>query len=381
MKKTVVLLTIVLALLAAPVFAEITLGGEVNFGVASDFATAADGANHKDGANGFNHVMDTFKLGVTGNVDEFTTAEFNIEFADPSVGAALIGPASVTVKTDVTGVMGLDAPVDVTLITGYNDYFGSKKFHSEDGYGLAELKGNYGSKWNIGADVKIMDMVTVRFGLNAWVQEQKKYTDGLFMGAFVENMNGLSAEAYFVMDDFNTLGLDLVYGLDMNGMKITPSAAFQMLMYSKDNGAAKDTSVIKFGAGVNFVMDALNAGLSCLYTGEDESAAKKADATFALGFDAGYQITDMFKVYAGVKMADLMANNIYFTNKAYADDVNKGTMPGTGWKAAKPNAGADFGVRMSLGAANYYLGYQVGAGKLNNLIDQEGMYMAVKVAF
>ncbi len=410
MKKTFVLLTIVLALLAAPVFAEVAFSGEANFGISSDFAAAGDIGT--DGKVGFKGTVDKLKLGVTGNVDEFTTVTFDLGFKGQygkdfkgDKGSVSLAP-KFTVKTDVTGAMGLELPVAVTLITGKNDAFGTKAFTSGDGYAMNDFTDkNSGDHWNIGADVKILDMVTVRFGMNAWAQESEDYLNGMFVGAFVDDLNGLSAEVFYIaaapvdLDSTevtttagdklqvplstkaNIFGLDAAYKLAIDNMTITPSASFMMTLYNKDmstvgydfeykgNTEKKalgylDGKLISYGFGVNFEMDALNAGLSLGGGKYDDE-----DAALGLGFDAGYQINEMFKVYAGLKFADLMADNMYFTNKTASDD------------GAKANAGADFGVKMSLGAANYFVGYQLGAGKLNNLTKNEGMYLAVKVKF
>ncbi len=175
MKKTVVLLTIVLALLAAPVFADVSISGKAEFGVSSDFGDPRD---LQDGQLGFQSKLKKLRLGVKGSVDEFTTVKFDVKYE--KIAAKGGKPADVvpmfTVKSDVTGAFGLDIPVDVTLITGYNDEFGTECFTSGDAYELNDfVDQNSGEHWNIGADVKIVDMVTVRYGINAWVQEEKEY--------------------------------------------------------------------------------------------------------------------------------------------------------------------------------------------------------------
>ncbi len=388
MKKTFVLLTIVLALLAAPVFAEVAFSGEANFGISSDFAAKKDAG--KDGKDGFAAKLDTLKLGVKGSVGEFTSVTFDLKVADLGkqnswgnfTAKDSVKVDKFVVATDVTGAMGLDLPVDVKLVTGFNDYFEAKKFHAGDGYGLAEIGGKAGKFWSLGADVKIVDMVTLRIGGNAWMQsgvntDGDSYVQGLFIGAFVEELSGLSAEVYYVLSaaeyevlgtkikNVDLFGLDAAYALDLDGMKITPSAAFMMLKANeKKSNPASDSSAYVFGAGVNFEMDAINAGLSFKGTAPEDE-----DTVMDLGFDAGYKINDMFKVYAGVKLGD-MTNDMYFTDKAAAED------------GVDANSGADLGVQMTFGeGVDYFFGYQLGAGKLNNLTEKEGLYLSVKVKF
>ncbi len=396
MKKTIVLMTIVLALLAAPVFAEVSISGDVDFGWSSDFAAPED--QGEDGKDGFAYNFDDVDLDFTCTVDEFTTATFSIEWDNAILEGSedAVIPGEVKVVTDLTGALGMDSAADVSLITGYHDDFSNQSYQiltrreQED-----VVDSDMDKSIVIGADVTVNDMYTITVGLNPTIStsemgdldlNQYGVPMAMFIGAYA-TIDALSVEAWYNMGQtmdtmdvtvagetytlssviFNSFGLSAAYAMPMDGMDFTFGAAFKMDSYSNIDGddESYDDATMAYAVSAKMVMGAIDAAVALNGTTE----ANDVDATMGLSMDAGYVVNDIVSVYAGLSFNDLNADDTYFGDKAAADD------------GMEANAGAEFGAEIAAGAATYMVGYQIGAGDINNLTGEEGMFFRVKTAY
>jgi hypothetical protein len=133
MKKTIVLLTIVLALIAAPVFAETGFSGAVEFKYGTDF-------DNFDTDTG----NDT-TISLDGKVGEFSTISVGIEADGDSAATATL----MTLSQDVTGALGIDGPVSFTYKMGKQTY-SPADYSGVAGYEDAGIDAKIGQKWAAG---------------------------------------------------------------------------------------------------------------------------------------------------------------------------------------------------------------------------------------
>jgi hypothetical protein len=247
----------------------------------------------------------------------------------------------------------------------------------------------------IGADVTVNDMYTISFGINPAISTSE-YMDidvnyagvpmAMFIGAYA-TIDAISVEAWYNMGQtkdtkdetigtetktlssviFNSFGLSAAYSLPIDEMDFTFGAGFKMDMYSNVDGddESYDDNTMNYAVSAKMVMGAIDAAVAVNGTTE----ANDVDATMGLSMDAGYMVNETISVYAGLSFNDLQADDTYFTDKAAADD------------GMEANGGAEFGAEIAAGAATYMVGYQIGAGDINNLTGEEGMFFRVKTAY
>lgn len=403
MKKTFVLMTIVLAILAAPVFAEVTISGDIDFGFSSDFAAPED-ATGEDGKDGFAYKVDDLDLDITATVDEFTTVDFSLNF-DQAIIDGLIDtdddgdvtfatgntiPGSFKVKTDVTGAFGIDSAADVTLITGYNDYWEPQDYQNLSRKENEDILDPMAIDKSIviGADIVVNDMFTISAGINPnlgvddskgkeWDTNVNDESMSMWIGAYT-TIDALSVEAFYNMgseglkedDNANAFGLSANYAMPMGDMDFTFGGAFALASYE----VAKDSEMF-YAVSAKMVMGAIDAAVALNGTNE----ANDNDATLGLSFDAGYAVNETLTVYGGVSFDDLQADDTYFTDAAAADD---GAFNADDeWEGPSANAGAEFGAKIMAGICEYYVGYQIGAGKLYNRTSEEGMFFRIQADY
>jgi len=401
MKKTVVLMTIVLALLAAPVFAEVTLEGDVDFGWSTDFGTPN---KIEDGDRiGFRYKVDDLDLDFTGTVGEFNTVTFGLSWDGNVTDGTAGSVGSFTLKSDVTGAFGIEAPVDFLMVTGWNDYYWTQGYDSATRYALDDIADKGIRKGLvIGGDLTIMDLVTLSVGVNpvmatadgdatittytvdpvtgnpvpstSTVEDGNNYYNlpvAMFFGAY-GTYEMISAEAYFNVQAINSFGLSALAEIPMDALDLDVSASMNM-----DMADGADTAML-FGAGVKATMGAFDAGLSALF--KNDAAGTSGDSEFGIGFDAGYAVTDFLTFYGGASIKNLMADDMYFTATA-ADEAGIYTLEGDRM-VPLANAGMELGAEVGVGEATYMVGYTMGAGKINNVVSNaEGIFFRVKAAF
>ena len=341
MKKTIVLLTIVLAILAAPVFAEVGTSGSVEF----DWAFGSDD-NYKDG-----ETDGAAKLAIDGAISDFTSVSAEIS-ADYDDSASL---NAMTLTQDVTGAMGADGTVGFSYTVGFMGYspvnyaevaprsidifdaeVGKKVGVDGNTYVLDGTTGDFtpGDDYYSASSLlgfKMMfalaDMVNVDVALypsSMMSKESRGYysaaDSALEMGLNAYGTFGMvDASVYYVASTMTNYKEDDDDDADSNGNMfgfsakaapmagLTVGAGFEMVM-AQDiidmSGAKVDEVADAYGAyNVNaaYTMDALTAGLgfgSNFTTGD-------SDLTFAevstVVVSAKYAVTEMANLTASVK--------------------------------------------------------------------------------
>ena len=156
MKKAFMLVAAI-AMLAAPVFAEITVSGEFEMLWSHEFTEDVAGQTYVDD----NENSVELDLGV--EVGEFTTVSMTF-LAEPTVAdvTAAVSVDAWKISQDITGALGMDGAVDVTVATG-NITFDAKQyvadFHEFGEYDTA------GNSVDFMVTLGLMDMLTVELGL------------------------------------------------------------------------------------------------------------------------------------------------------------------------------------------------------------------------
>ncbi|OQY31630.1 MAG: hypothetical protein B6241_13455 [Spirochaetaceae bacterium 4572_59] len=298
MKKTFVILTIVLAMLAAPVFAEVTASGEVNY---------AWGFNADD----YEENIDTndMVINLGGTVGEYTSIAAEFEGENDLSGNVSAGGNSYAVSMntmeitqDVTGALGIDAGVSVALTVGIEDF--DPKEYNDMAYGDFDLDGEINpgtvmTKVSLG----FQDMVTV---------DAAVYEKGLGVNAYGNIADMADVSVYYMMDfavtswdkateiatitdakDFNILGANAAI-MVMDGLKL--GAGFEMASW--DTSSVYESWTV-YGVSAVYTMDALTATLGTntdVY--EDSDFGEETDVAIAVD----YAVNEMISVNAAYKM-------------------------------------------------------------------------------
>ncbi len=323
MKKTFVILTIVLAILAAPVFAEVTASGEVNYQWTFD-------------ADNYNEFIDTndMVIDLGGTVGDYTSisAEFEAEYEDvdgvtsDGSGSRAVSMNSAEITQDITGALGLDAPVSVSVTFGLEDH--DPKEYNDMAYGDFDLDGEL----NPGSIMTKVSLSNDMFTLDASMYEDQKFgvnaygnvADMADVSVYYFKDFTYSAWDYSAMvpadaEDAYCLGFNTAVAV-MDGL--TVGAGYEMGGWSTD---ADIDSVSAFGLSAKYVMDALTATLGTNTVSYED--AELAETTW-IAVAVDYAVNDMFSVNAAYKMpadagdddlADVMGYEI--GAKAVVDNV------------------------------------------------------------
>lgn len=285
MKKTLVLVTIVLAMMAAPIFAEATVSGEF------DYSAMING----DEVAG---EFDKAEINIVADIDDNNV--FKMEIEDKVKGENLTGSSPefshAKVITDWSGVLGIDE-VGIETTFGYSD-FGGGDNHYITGYEFDNYGGTY-TDMEAGAKMALSFAEGMVNPYVAYMFESYDKTDDagaaddaaeVLMGATV-NFAPFWADVYYLTaKDGHTdgvFGTEVYVGLDLgDGMMLDLVGSFQQDMADV---AAGEESIYGFGAA--FYLDALKVAVGL--EGNDDQAAR------FLGLDVAYGVSEMVTLRAG----------------------------------------------------------------------------------
>ncbi len=238
-----------------------------------------------------------------------------------------------TLKTDVTGAMGLDLPVSVTTTLGK---FKLKAANVGDvaPYALKVTKDvETGEFVGLGLDIGIMDMVTIgsaMFPSSFWDATNRTVETGVWAKA-TGLFDLLDATLYYIASDSKTdnVGASLASS-PFAGLKVGAGMNYNLdALTANPNDAADKKGVLSMKLDAAYTgLEGLKAGLS-LKAGDISDFINNSELAVA----GEYQILDFLSVYGGVKF--MLAEK--------------------GWDAAT-GMGYDAGVSTSLGALKVQLG-------------------------
>jgi len=310
MKKTIVLLTIVLAIVAAPVFAEVTASGDIDL----RFAYNAD--NYQEDSDNDVDV----KLGAT--LSDFTSLSFNLSaINDVEADDNAVTLDDVTLTQDITGALGVDAGVGVAMTFGISS-FEPKEYQGVAGYGDFEYADESGDFMIGDVDVmNILDPGTIMTQASLSVADMVTVDVAVYEpGAEVASdfmQYGINAYGTFGMVDASANVM--MYTVDATSIGLDADEAVTAIGF---NAAAAPIDGLKVGAGVqSFGMDGENSGsygLSAAYTMDALTAGVAMKSSFTsydtddefadvttLAFNVNYAVSDAATVFAGVMVPDL----------------------------------------------------------------------------
>jgi len=335
--KKLLLLALAMGLVAGAAFASTdpAVSGSFKYKLTFDFES--DGA----AATTDSEVVFTFN----GVVDDFTTVSVGFDkingdssgydtVGDTTAPNGLDGGATnipvtlddFTLTQDITGALGLEAPVSLSATYGYQsfepaDY--ADKVGAEDYIDFGAGGGTYGA---IKLEIGIMDMVTLKTLITP-----TEYYDGgattFVVEADLTVLEGLSANLYF-SSETEEFGLTAFYDSDM----VDVSLGFDYFTGASDASMMISAAVMP--------MDALT--ISVTFAAENFIGDFTAGSNAAL--KVAYVITDSLDVYAKGKYAFAGGTGAF---------------------------GYDFGLNAKLGSVTYNLGYS----------DSDMLYMAVSASF
>jgi len=292
-------------------------------------------------------------INLNGVVDEWNTvtAEFTIVTVTDTDGTPVVvssnkvlGLKNFTMTTDITGALGVDGPVGVTIKWGYV-YHEAAEYHGVAGFKDINILGSTGSYLGTLLTFTIVDKVNLITLIAPGTYMSGDWTYNGDPGAALDSVFSVEAQFLGLVDglDFNIwygndpnkalnqTGLTLGYSLDT----INLGAAFKYDI---------DASVAGAGASFQYVMDILTTGLS--FGVADFSVFDAAK----IGLNITFHALEVLDVYAAAFMD--------FTGTFSAD------------------AGVDF----FLGSVTYRLGYDYG-GTGFHAPNGEGLYFKVSGAF
>ncbi|MDC7235174.1 MAG: hypothetical protein PQJ58_18210 [Spirochaetales bacterium] len=288
MKGKILVVFASLLFLAVPVFAEVTVSGDFVFG----FNTSDDV---------YEGVFDTGDLYFTGSAANGNAAViFGLDFTNitnsmsgsPYLDADFI--SDVYMDLNLTGAMGLDSPVGVSMLFGRSSYGANNYLGDITGYSTYDIiNAETATSGYVGLSLNVLDMVNIVYGLDPnlvdGVQNMYANVNGTFGVVTAEVYGTMVGDKVVNLDDgiYNAIGADFVAALD----------------------------TFSFGAGVeyNFDSEGTRYGASArtgLIPSTDVGVAfmgySDADVNpYGLGFDANYAVTEDFKVYGALLLKDL----------------------------------------------------------------------------
>ncbi|MBF9018067.1 MULTISPECIES: hypothetical protein [unclassified Oceanispirochaeta] len=241
MKKTIVLLTIVLALVAAPVFAETGFTGSVEFKYGTDFSDFATDTGN-----------DT-KISLDGKVGEFSTISVGIEADENSNASATL----MTLSQDVTGALGVEGPVSFAYKMGKQTYQPAD-YSGVGGYEDAGRDAKIGQGYEADdTDFTTNSMLgtVLTFGFADMIM-----IDAVVFPASYFEKAADAANGYFDADNFAEFAVN-AYGT-FGPAQVSVYYTMSNLSYLADSdGDAIDEAGDMIGANLGLVIDALSVGV------------------------------------------------------------------------------------------------------------------------
>lgn len=349
MKKISILIVVfVLIALATPLMAEVSISGNVKYGVTlgPDVDPDADGALISDEKR-------EATITVTGKPDENNTATIKLDIHKLEAEAG--GPVACVNKALFESYLlksfGItDVPLTLKLSGGYFEV-ANKDVGKMSGYECEDVCGTKLKSWQIAVDAEIMEMVTLRVGVDP---EFKYQAEGGVVGS------GETASVGYVVGAFG--GVEMV---DFELFYTNSKAVFEQSgLFAAAIAADLDLGDIGLKVGFNLGMDLdenalmpmqLGIGLKLTYASmlmvgigtygytlhEDLKDLDMVDSIVdIIGVNLEYTGVDNLTLYAGAKIGLLWDED---TGQGYEDALRL----------------LDVGMKTKAGALEIGLGYQM----------------------
>ncbi len=297
MKKTIVLLTIVLAVLAAPLFAEVTVSGDVDY----RFGYNADA--YSEGSD-----MD-FDAGLGIDLSDYTSISLNFS-ADNEVDAAddnAVTLDNLVLTQDITGAMGMDGDFGVALSLGVSS-FEPVEYNGVAGYGDFEYSDEDGDNrydlWNILDPSTVMTKASISVSdvtIDAALYETgSEVFDAPQFGVNVYGTFGIVDASVNLLYVKATVGEDLV----SLGANFAAEAIEDLMVGAGMEMFLSDGEwFLNYGVSVGYTFDALSVGFAMKSDMESRDFGYEFMDVTDFAINVNYMVTEAAKVFAGFKIA------------------------------------------------------------------------------
>ncbi len=318
MKKLLVLAMVLV--LAAPMFAEMSIGGEFDYYMVNGFDS--DGG---DNGNSFVDNWDKGEVDFKAGVGDYSQVRIELEEDgewNAGTGTSPEGTPSFNYFRVITdwgkffGLDGIGIKTDIGLNSWEtNDAVDFTGFNYENADSTVFI-GDPGTSKDFGAKLSLDFVEGLVQPYFAWtfdtVQgDDDHYAEFLVGSGFDFNSMGLPLwfEAYYyhgISEDSNMFGVEAMYDLAIGDMNFKIGGFFDnatATYIDEDNlGAGNDDRGSSYGAGVAF--EAFGASIGASFGGYFGEDVYGDNCGFAvMGIDAGYDILDWLAVNAGVGFA------------------------------------------------------------------------------
>lgn len=351
MKKLILLALVALVAGAAFGMTAPTFSGSFEFSTTMDFEEEA----YKIGATN-DAVVD-----LNGVVSDWATvtAELGVSETDieePGGFNPMIQLNQFNLETDITGALGVDGPVGVSIAWGLVSHEAAE-YNGVAGYADVEPTSESGSYWGMRATFTIVEKVKLIVLI-----PPSTYTDWAVV-AGDDLATGIGIGPWDAVFSGEIQFLQVVDGLDLN------------VWYTDD----PNNSISEVGFTAGYVMDALSIGALLKADMEADMTGAGVAASYDFGVLTGGVVLGFpdFSDMTGVDPAFAGAN---ITFHAVPDMVDLYAAVKIPFADFDNSFGLDAGMLFMLAGVNYYIGYDFqGAGF--NSPNGQGLYVSVSADF
>jgi hypothetical protein len=348
--RKLVLALLLIGAVTLPIAAEVTFGGDITFGAIWDFVDP-------NGATVGTSTVATTKtatVDVKAAIDDYTAGRVSVRF-DDSTNGTLVGGIEVEevyIQFKPLAALMLDMPLALTMYFGYdsasdNDYVEFGSYGVEDD---SVANAGLGTDWIIWGDLVLVDLITVRFGLEPG--SANEFLVGAFLSQTIGEGMSVSAEVFYDNGVGNEIGKG-VLNVDGN---------FKM--------AAGDIS-LGVGAGI---------GVNLAATTNNFYYALGAEVVYSSLLNVGFGIEG-----GGGETFNEAAVDVTLTPAELMDAYVGAQFDLRSATGVTLFQGADVGVKLNLGKMDLYAGYlitTVGNGEWNAIATTNGgLYIKADVDY
>lgn len=315
--KRILIFALLLVFAAFPVFAQVTVGGELDYYMSNGFDD-----------NDFMGDLDKAEVNFNVAIGDYNSVSAEIEATGGSASINGVNKPDVhmnylVVETDWAMMFGLEGFTIATTVgldsfgTFDNVSFTGFTFEDADDYNNVETSVQPGFKVNLGfLEDLIQPYFSMAFnpdqgtdGEAIWLAGVGFDFDGLLnIPLWLEVYYGIDGDAAGFDNDYSQLGIEALYALTTDGGLSFDIGGFFLLDKEKSN----TTSI--YGAGVGFGIAGFDIGASFLGKIGDNAVASQAFSI--VGIDADYFFLEWLGVNAGASFSFMKGTDIFQTFEA-----------------------------------------------------------------
>lgn len=307
MKKAIMLTAAAIAMISAPLFAEITVSGEFEAQMSYEFNDTLYSEEYLDASTPLVGTQDgdnDIQFNIETKIGEFTSIDVDI---DAEAGQDVFFN-EMSLTQDFTGALGLDTPVTLSYTIGNSD---GEAYQYYDELDPVALIG--GNELDLNFTIGLMDMVNVQLNLvpSSYTEDAAGADRGNEFGVAAYGVFGPASVAVsYMYTDKAIAGTDIDddllrnTGVEFNTVldfsPVTVSAQLQMFNLNDDTNAL-GTHIRSYV----YAAYAMDMGLTLGANFNNVSASdNETEEYIGFGADISYAVNDMWNVDAYVDVTD-----------------------------------------------------------------------------